>query len=121
MGLLASGQAMLGVAMEGESQPITYRRDATSLYFSAMPSGPQETTDDGGIGLGIDTSERDFSFAVSKLGALDLPVVGDEIDWAIGGKTYYFRVLSMNGTRCFDWLDNHQLRIAVHAKLSRVS
>lgn len=123
MGLLSSGQTMLAAVMVAEGQSVTYRRGATSLTITATPDDPQDVAMSGD-GLVIELGERDFAMNLSALGSLTMPADGDLIDWtnAATSKVYTYKVLPVSqGTRCFDWLDNHHKRIAVHTKLVSVT
>lgn len=105
--------------MTAEGQPITYRRGLVQLSITAMPDSPQETniTVDG---ISLEYGERDFAVNLVDLLTLGLPEEGDQIDWVSAGKTYTHKAFQTGGTKCYDTLDNHNLRFAVHTKLISV-
>ena len=115
MGLLASGQSMLGQVMTAEGQSITYRRRTDSVPLMAMPDGPldpNETSD----GISISRNEVEFAINFSDIATIGLPEDGDMISWFWGGTTYLYKVLQTEQTRCYEWLDNRHLRLSVHTK-----
>lgn len=111
MGLLADGQTWLKDVMSSEGQTITITRGATSVSLKSMPDDPQE----GEInkeGLVVQLTSRMFAVNVVDLGALGMPQANDKITW--GSTT--FQVLPINDGRCYEFLDNRNSRISIHAK-----
>lgn len=112
MGLLASGQTMLAGVMTAEGQSITYRRGVIVKAMIAMPD-EQIEYDQTKDGLIIEVSARVFAINVADLEELALPEKADQINWG----ALAFQVLpSATSSRCFEWLDNHKSRIAIHTK-----
>lgn len=107
---------MLGMVMAGEAQPIIYKRGHLTLNITANPDSPREPIQSGD-GFSVSFGERDFAMNAADLGSFKMPEDGDLIQWASGGVMYVYKVLQTEGTKCFDWLDNHHIRLVAHTKL----
>ncbi len=107
---------MLAGVMKAEGQAIIYRRGRLSLSITANPDAANDPVQVGD-GFSIGFGERDFAMDSADLGEFGLPVDGDLIQWTSAGTTYVYKVLPNEDSRCFDWLDNRNLRLAAHTKL----
>ena len=102
---------MLAGIMSAEGQTIAITRGSTTVSLVAMPDDPQEG-ELGKDGLIVQMTSRMFAVSITDLGALGMPQANDRITW--GAMT--FQVLPINDGRCYEWMDNRNSRIAIHAK-----
>lgn len=102
---------MLAGVMVAEGQSITIQRGPNSVTLVATPDEPQEG-EIGEDGLTIHMTSRMFAINAADMGVLETPRDGDRITW--GALT--FLALPINGGRCYESLDNRNLRISIHAK-----
>lgn len=108
-----------GVRSTHLSRLVTYQRGGESIEIAAtLGATTLEVADDAGVSMR--SPQTDFILSAAALvmgGIVTMPLVGDRISMASGGKTLVYEVLALPDGRHYRPCDGGRRMLRIHAKL----
>ena len=97
-------------------QAVVYRRAAAELNITGVLTDPKSDSKEAALGIaaGLDLSGLDLIIKASDIASIGLPMLGDEIDAAVGGVTHTFIASRDAGEDVYRYVDPMRTMIRMH-------